>query len=68
VERRAAERLMVLASMGLAESTGPKTWRMRRDFENVLRAMQRGADYQMSSSPRSAASWHTMHNGAHGTA
>ncbi len=45
-ERRAGERLMVLASMGLAESTGPKTWRVRRDFENVLRAMQRTADNQ----------------------
>jgi type IV secretory pathway VirD2 relaxase len=45
-ERRAAERLMVLESMRLAESTGPKTWRVRRDFENVLRAMQRGADHQ----------------------
>ena len=37
---------MVLESMGLAESTGPKTWRVRRDFENVLRAMQRSADRQ----------------------
>ena len=46
MERRAAERLMVLTSMGLAESNGPKTWRVRRDFENVLRAMQRTADHQ----------------------
>jgi hypothetical protein len=45
-ERRAAERLMVLSSMGLAESIGSKTWRVRRDFENVLRAMQRSADWQ----------------------
>jgi type IV secretory pathway VirD2 relaxase len=45
-ERRAAERLMVLASMGLAESAGPKTWRVRRDFETLLRAMQRSADHQ----------------------
>jgi len=45
-ERRAAERLMVLSSMGLAEQTGSKTWRVRRDFENVLRAMQRSADWQ----------------------
>ena len=37
---------MVLESMGLAESTGPKSWRVRRDFENVLRAMQRSADHQ----------------------
>jgi hypothetical protein len=45
-ERRAAERLMVLESMGLAESVSPKSWRVRRDFENVLRAMQRSADHQ----------------------
>jgi len=45
-ERRTAERLMFLSSMGLAESTGPKTWRVRRDFESVLRAMQRTADWQ----------------------
>jgi hypothetical protein len=37
---------MVLESMGLAESTGPKTWWVRRDFENVLRAMQRSDDHQ----------------------
>ena len=46
IERRTAERLMVLESMGLAESTGPKTWRVRRNFVNVLRAMQRSADRQ----------------------
>jgi type IV secretory pathway VirD2 relaxase len=46
VERRTAERLMVLESIGLAESTGPKTWRVRRDFVNILRAMQRSADRQ----------------------
>jgi hypothetical protein len=45
-ERRSAERLMFLSSMGLAESTGPKTWRVRRHFESVLRAMQRSADWQ----------------------
>ncbi len=45
-ERRTAERLMFLESMGLAESTGPKTWRVRRDFEGVLRAMQRSVDWQ----------------------
>jgi hypothetical protein len=32
--------------MGLAESMGPNTWRVRRDFEEVLRAMQRTADRQ----------------------
>lgn len=46
IERRTAERLMVLESIGLAESTGPKTWRVRRDFVNVLRAMQRSSDRQ----------------------
>jgi type IV secretory pathway VirD2 relaxase len=46
VERRTSERLMVLESIGLAESTGPKTWRVRRDFVSVLRAMQRSADRQ----------------------
>jgi len=45
-ERRTAERLMFLTSMGLAESAGPKTWRVRRDFANVLRAMQRSVDRQ----------------------
>jgi len=46
IERRTAERLMVLESVGLAESTDPKTWRVRRDFASVLRAMQRSADHQ----------------------
>lgn len=46
IERRTAERLMVLESIGLADSTGPKTWRVRRDFVNILRAMQRSADRQ----------------------
>ena len=32
--------------MGLAEPTGPNTWRLRRDFEQVLRAMQRTTDRQ----------------------
>jgi len=45
-ERRTAERPMVLESIGLAEATGPKSWRVRRDFVNVLRAMQRSADRQ----------------------
>jgi len=46
VERHTAERLKFLESMGLAEPTGPNTWRVRQDFENVLRAMQRSADRQ----------------------
>jgi type IV secretory pathway VirD2 relaxase len=45
-ERHTAERLMFLASMGLAESNGPKAWRVRRDFGSVLRAMQRSGDWQ----------------------
>ncbi len=31
-ERRTAERLIFLTSMGLAKSTGPKTWRIRTGF------------------------------------
>jgi type IV secretory pathway VirD2 relaxase len=46
IEQHTAERLKVLESMGLAEATGPSTWRVRRDFENILRAMQRSADRQ----------------------
>lgn len=41
-----ASRLAVLGRMGLTESTGPNTWRVRRDFEQILRAMQRTADRQ----------------------
>jgi type IV secretory pathway VirD2 relaxase len=41
-----ASRLAVLGRMGLAESTGPNSWRMRRDFEQILRAMQRASDRQ----------------------
>ena len=29
--------------MGLAEHAGPNLWRVRGDFEDVLRAMQRSA-------------------------
>ena len=32
--------------MGLAENTGPGTWRVRQELENVFRAMQRSADRQ----------------------
>ncbi len=45
-ERRTVERLIVLGSMGLAESISPNVWRLRRDFEKILRAMQRSADRQ----------------------
>ncbi len=41
-----ASRLAVLHRMGLAESTGGASWLVRRDCEQVLRAMQRGADRQ----------------------
>jgi hypothetical protein len=37
---------MVLESMGLAESIGSKTWHVKRDFDQILRAMQRSADHQ----------------------
>ena len=39
-------RLAVLGKMGLAESTGPNRWRVRRDFEQILQAMQRTSDRQ----------------------
>jgi type IV secretory pathway VirD2 relaxase len=39
-------RLRVLQQMGLAEVAGSRTWRVRRDFEDVLRAMQRATDRQ----------------------
>ena len=41
-----AARLAVLHRMGLAESTGAGTWLVRRDCEQILRAMQRAADRQ----------------------
>jgi type IV secretory pathway VirD2 relaxase len=44
--RHDVARLVVLRQMGLAESTGPGIWRVRRDIEQVLRAMQRTADRQ----------------------
>ena len=44
--RHEVARLAVLSQMGLAESTGPNSWRLRRDFDEVLRAMQRTADRQ----------------------
>ena len=39
-------RLMVLQTMGLAELIGSDAWRVRRDFQTVLRAMQRANDRQ----------------------
>jgi type IV secretory pathway VirD2 relaxase len=44
--QREASRLAVLQRMGLAESTGQGSWLVRRDCEQVLRAMQRTADRQ----------------------
>jgi len=41
-----ASRLAVLQRMGLAESIGPNTWRVRRDFDQILRAMQQTTDRQ----------------------
>jgi len=46
IEQHTAERLKFLESMGLAEAIGPSAWRVRQDFENILRAMQRSADRQ----------------------
>lgn len=40
------ERLMALKRMGLADSDGSDEWRVRRDFESILRGMQRIADRQ----------------------
>src|SRR5271166_1627643 len=39
-------RLAVLQRIGLAEPAGANTWHVRRDLEEVLRAMQRAADRQ----------------------
>ncbi len=39
-------RLLTLRAMSLAEEAAPGEWRVRRDFESVLRAMQRVADRQ----------------------
>ena len=44
--RQVAARLAVLETMGFAESIQPSAWRVRRDFESILRAMQRTIDRQ----------------------
>ena len=44
--RHDVARLVALRQMGLAEPAGPTTWRLRQDFEQVLRAMQRTTDRQ----------------------
>ncbi|MDQ1474644.1 MAG: hypothetical protein QOJ99_6124 [Bryobacterales bacterium] len=45
-EQHIDARLLVLRQMGLAEPAGPREWLVRRDFETVLRAMQRTGDRQ----------------------
>jgi hypothetical protein len=45
-EQHIAARLMMLQKMGLAEEAASGEWRVRRDFEGVLRAMQRVGDRQ----------------------
>jgi type IV secretory pathway VirD2 relaxase len=42
-EQHIAARMAVLERMGLAEPGGPNTWKVRRDFETVLRAMQQAS-------------------------
>jgi type IV secretory pathway VirD2 relaxase len=41
-----AARLLTLRDMGLAETVDGDSWRVRCDFENILRAMQRANDRQ----------------------
>jgi type IV secretory pathway VirD2 relaxase len=46
MQQHTTERLISLEGMGLAERADPNLWRVRGDFEDVLRAMQRSADRQ----------------------
>jgi type IV secretory pathway VirD2 relaxase len=46
LKQHMTERLLALRTMGLAEHIGPNLWRVRADFEEILRAMQRTADRQ----------------------
>jgi type IV secretory pathway VirD2 relaxase len=41
-----AARLRFLSTMGLSDASSENRWRVRRDFETVLRAMQRAGDRQ----------------------
>lgn len=41
-----SSRLAALQTMGLADAIGGNEWRVRRDFQTVLRAMQRANDRQ----------------------
>jgi type IV secretory pathway VirD2 relaxase len=45
-ELNISARLVVLHAMGLAEQHSPTEWHVRRDFETVLKAMQRTTDRQ----------------------
>jgi hypothetical protein len=45
-EQHIDARLIVLQQMGLAEPASPREWLVRRDFETVLKAMQRSGDRQ----------------------
>jgi type IV secretory pathway VirD2 relaxase len=45
-QQHVRSRLMVLQTMGLAEPIGSDAWRVRRDFQTVLRAIQRANDRQ----------------------
>jgi len=45
-EQHIAARLIALQKMGLAEQAASGEWRVKRDFEGVLRAMQRAGDRQ----------------------
>jgi type IV secretory pathway VirD2 relaxase len=46
LKQHMTERLSVLQTMGLAEHAGPNLWRVRGDFEDILRALQRSGDRQ----------------------
>lgn len=52
--RHVHARLLALEEMGLALQTGPRSWNVRRDFEVVLRAMQRTGDRQKALSAHGA--------------
>ena len=45
-EQHIDARLLVLQQMGLAKDVGGGEWQVRRDFETVLKAMQRTSDRQ----------------------
>ena len=45
-EQNIAARLLVLQQMGLAQEVTPGDWRVRSDFQTVLKAMQRTTDRQ----------------------